>query len=825
MATKKKLFTIILSCITLACVLSGALFVKPAVANEVLPTVINPIAKYEFKDATDLGKDSMGNYNMVEHSVDKNGNNLKGATLIDGGGVAFSDNFCISQTEDANMFADVTAFTLCFEIMTDIESTVDSEQWEHYIGVNRIHNKSNHLSFIGRGIKGYEGQLRLFERSMLANGTSASVETSATKIDKANEKVKPTEFKKIVVSVQPGGKICLYFNGEVVPLVNENNTSNIYQGDVPEGFAYANDGKSYFSIGGRYGLDTNNTSQGLFVDRTSAGAIRNVQFYDFAMDATCVSAYNQNGKITTADTVNLPKVTGLEEIVFDGEETSENLNAGMSNQEILSLMNSANAKLTLSNGSFVTTPITWVEIEKDGDDYYAKGKISSTKLGYANIYGTEVSYKLSVPNIKDLSAPKFSGYILKSELVYNMSESEMLALINTATVTITFFDDSTQDVEVTFTEIKLENGVYTAYGKVVFNDTLYGKASVELDVTSKDEYLSREIVKTDLIMSFALFSDTHMRTSNGTTNFLASLTDAKNVCPDLSHAIVLGDLSDRGISLEDDSKTELDDYYDWLDNYEYKNSKGEQIPFYNVLGNHDVRTSQAEGFADVYQPAVNMYLDREGVETLQWDKWINGYHFIFLNTDEFHKDYCILSKETIEWLDETLAENEDGRPIFVMMHQNIGHVRTNSDAPMTFEEVIARHPSTIVSSGHTHDTFGNNEVIDEGEGIYINQPAMYKSERQYYIVEVYEGGIIYRARECSTHSWINSSDVVIKDNSYIPEVPEINPPEDTESPENPENKKGCKANILEETIIISLLALATAVIYLRRKGHFIRRKD
>ena len=281
-----------------------------------------------------------------------------------------------------------------------------------------------------------------------------------------------------------------------------------------------------------------------------------------------------------------------------------------------------------------------------------------------------------------------------------------------------------------------------------------------------EEYLYGDIRQTEFIMSFAMMADTHFTTSWINTNFLNALNDAKTLDPDLSAAFILGDLSNEGVSLVDDKYTDLDNYYDWLDSYVYQNSKGEKIPIINVMGNHDVRGPSTENYpSGAYAPAVEMYLQREplakAANSIQFDTWINGYHFVFLNTDEYHSDYCILSAETIDWLDETLAENEDGKPIFVMMHQNVEHVQTKSDAKMTFQEVIARHPTAIVSSGHAHAEFGVGKIVQEGDGVYVNQPAMVKAATQYYFAEVYEGGVIFRAREAATKSWVISSDVTV----------------------------------------------------------------
>ena len=442
-------------------------------------TVINPIAKYEFKDKDNLGKDSMGNYDMEYRNLYVSGGQgalLNKYTSVDevNGGVTFDGEFCLAQDAESNMFKDVTAFTLCFEIMT----AKGSEEWEQYIGVG---NSTDLFAFIGR-MPTYPGQLRLHTSNMLVWEGASSV-YNAPKVFEFGENNAPTEYQKIVTTVQPGGDMLVYLNGELVSLTNPNKGNKAWDTSIPEDWATATK-NSFFAIGGRYNGA---------VDKTASGSIRNVQFYDFAMDANCVTAYNANGKVTTEDASALPKVTSLEEVVFDGEPTKEILNTAMTTGEMLSLLNDAEAKLNLSNGSTVNTPITWTKVEKVEDKFIASGKISSSRLGYMNAFGTEVSYVLDVVSLKALSEPVFSGEILKGELKDNMTESEMLALINNAIVTLTFMDDSTEEVEVTFSKIQSSMGKYTALAQVTLNDTLYGTVSVDLQVTVTNEGPTAEL--------------------------------------------------------------------------------------------------------------------------------------------------------------------------------------------------------------------------------------------------------------------------------------------------------------------------------------------
>ncbi len=281
------------------------------------------------------------------------------------------------------------------------------------------------------------------------------------------------------------------------------------------------------------------------------------------------------------------------------------------------------------------------------------------------------------------------------------------------------------------------------------------------------DYKYGEIESTPFVMTIAFLSDTHISNSNNTGNFKAALDDIRDYNPDTAGVFVLGDLSDNGMSPDTPADNELDNYYQFVKNYDYKNSQGEPIPITSILGNHDVRGSWAKKYPKgSYEAAVPFYMEQEGVDTLCFDKWINGYHFIMLNPCRQASDDCYLTPENLVWLDETLSENEDGRPIFVLVHQYAARVYVDGESPDTFEDVIARHPSAIVSSGHGHYGFTSAFVYQEGKGHYVNQPAMVGNTGEYtrcgfYIVDVYEGGAIFRARELGNDNWVTDADVVI----------------------------------------------------------------
>lgn len=469
---RKRTATIALSVAAVA-MTAGGIATLSTVTADAEVTEIAPIAKYEFKDATNFGKDSMGNYNMsygnywVAGGI---GPLLDNGTFIDGGGVQFAvekqnetvtKGFCLAQSQTNNIFKDVSAFTLAFEIKCD---GMGEGAWSHLIGVG---NGTNGFALTCSG-----GDVRLGFK-----GTNLSVaDWPGAILFNVGE-----AFHKVIISVQPGGQAKVWVDGELS--TNEDKLPV----DIPEGWT-ALDQNSTFSIGATFNGNAVYASQGAF---------KNVVFYDFAMDAACAAAYNTNGKVTPADVKGMTTITGLsvtDESFGENDPTKVQLYSGMSSADMLAQMNEATATVALSDSTTATAPVVWTSVTETDGTYYANGTVDTTKLGYANVYGNAVSYALEVSEIKEIGEPVFAGDVTKGELLDSMTEEEMLALINTASVTVTLPDGSEETVTVTFSRIEAEMGVYTAYADVVMSGATVGTVKVVVEVTETNEGDMQELL-------------------------------------------------------------------------------------------------------------------------------------------------------------------------------------------------------------------------------------------------------------------------------------------------------------------------------------------
>ena len=416
---------------------------------------VNPLAKYEFKDTSNIGKDSMGKYDLTFRNAWKAGGTgdlLNEYTAIEGGGITFNNKLCLAADKDKNVFKDTSAVTMVLEV----KMVSGSGTWGHIAGVGFANAKStglsahsaadgaNHVRIASKGIDGLHGCW-----------------DSITAINGELEK-----YHTIIISAQPGGKIRVWNDG--VKLSEEKEVSATWT---------AYDENNMFSIGGEF----NGAAA-----YTSAASLKNVVVYDFAMDNAAAVAYTTNGKLTASDLGGMTTISSAK-AKFEGDATKVALNEAMSVEKMFESLNPATAELTLSDGKTATADVVWQKVEKADNKYYAVGTVNSKKLGYANLAG-EVRYELTVASIKGAGEPVFEGNeITKGELKDSMTEAEMLALINTATVTVTLGDDTTTNVTVTFTKIVADMGTYTAQADVMLEGMKVATASVTLPVTQTNE--------------------------------------------------------------------------------------------------------------------------------------------------------------------------------------------------------------------------------------------------------------------------------------------------------------------------------------------------
>lgn len=416
---------------------------------------VNPLAKYEFKDTSNIGKDSMGKYDLTFRNAWKPGGTgdlLNEYTAIEGGGITFNNKLCLAADIDKNVFKDTSAVTMVLEV----KMVSGSGTWGHIAGVGFANAKStglsahsaadgaNHVRIASKGIDGPHG---CWDTITAINGELEKYHT-------------------IIISAQPGGKIRVWNDG--VKLSEEKDVSATWT---------AYDENNMFSIGGEF----NDAAA-----YTSAASLKNVVVYDFAMDNAAAVAYTTNGKLTASDLGGMTTISSAK-AKFEGDATKVALNEAMSVEKMFESLNPATAELTLSDGKTASADVVWQKVEKADNKYYAVGTVNSKKLGYANLAG-EVRYELTVASIKGAGEPVFEGNeITKGELKDSMTEAEMLALINTATVTVTLGDDTTTNVTVTFTKIVADMGTYTAQADVMLEGMKVATASVTLPVTQTNE--------------------------------------------------------------------------------------------------------------------------------------------------------------------------------------------------------------------------------------------------------------------------------------------------------------------------------------------------
>lgn len=262
------------------------------------------------------------------------------------------------------------------------------------------------------------------------------------------------------------------------------------------------------------------------------------------------------------------------------------------------------------------------------------------------------------------------------------------------------------------------------------------------------------------LASFEVISDVHIMGTDPTEKMYIGLVDAiddiKENFPDTLGILNCGDFSQDGY------EDQMQGYYNIIDSYK------DEINFMTALGNHDVRWKS--GWYESYERYMRLngdYMgDTEG--KVYYDKWIEGYHFIVMNTEWDIKDRAYISDEQIEWLRETIAENnEDGsKPVFVILHQSLRDTFYNSNdwsvgvQDYKIKEVLRDYPNTFLFTGHIHNGIDVADMMHTEYGYIVDVPGFRSNDYgdprgQYgYHVTIHEDKVVISVYDYLNDCWV-----------------------------------------------------------------------
>ena len=158
-----------------------------------------------------------------------------------------------------------------------------------------------------------------------------------------------------------------------------------------------------------------------------------------------------------------------------------------------------------------------------------------------------------------------------------------------------------------------------------------------------------------------------------------------------------------------------------------------------ALGNHEVKYSAQYTYDDVKEIFLEK-MSRYGVdgEEIYYDRWIDGYHFIVLSTEEMEQKGggAYLSAAQLQFLREKLAEHAlPGKPAFVILHQPLADTFPLSgkypvgEQEAQIREILKEYPATFLITGHLHNGYLDGRAMLQNEyGVQFDCSALWQNE-------------------------------------------------------------------------------------------------
>ncbi len=282
------------------------------------------------------------------------------------------------------------------------------------------------------------------------------------------------------------------------------------------------------------------------------------------------------------------------------------------------------------------------------------------------------------------------------------------------------------------------------------------------------------------IFEFQVVSDVHINASDGDRNnahYVKMLEDIVKVSPESIGVFIVGDMANSGYASEWATFADLHASVEGAPNY------------YLAIGNHDLYNGSYEKQIELFLNYAKLP-DGESPDSCHYDFWLENFHYVFLGNDAgpVGGTSTTLTAQTLEWLDETLAEDRDeDRPTFLFLHQSIYNTIAGSlpgqgwDGVVDYNAlsaVLKKYPEVIMFNGHSHWTLDSESCMytktEELPTIFNTASVAYLwtsydvvdgenlEGSQGYYIRVYHDKIAVLGRDFSNGKWVSSAQFIVE---------------------------------------------------------------
>ncbi|CAH1193143.1 3',5'-cyclic adenosine monophosphate phosphodiesterase CpdA [Paenibacillus allorhizoplanae] len=370
-----------------------------------------------------------------------------------------------------------------------------------------------------------------------------------------------------------------------------------------------------------------------------------------------------------------------------------------------------------------------------------RGKAATFKVDIKTKALTSIKVPAAVTGIINGTAPTPAALGLPSEVVMVTDNGNVNAFVNWNVA------GSGYDRTVKTEQIVMVPGTVVLPSDVYSNNV---PLSISINVTVLAAVDPNQ--DTSYKFSFMGFSDTHAMKQGDSQDIALDNAMQDAIRNNAGSVSVAGDITDYG----------TDDQYNVIMN---TMNKYPQVERYFAYGNHDVR------WMGGIELAKSRFLTHTGMPGIYSDKWINGYHFIYLGSEADDKDGAYISETQLAWLKVKMAEDASkDKPIFLFLHQPLENTVSKSHSTDNYhsdeaqdqkiKDIVGQYPQSILITGHLHDDIrlpGNmyNEqyftMIRDGAIIAQGSPGA-----QGLLFDIYADRVVINGRDVNKRSTIGS---------------------------------------------------------------------